>query len=266
MVFGGHLWRDGRLTVLQDRAGTPMVGLALNDHGVVVGHRSIGDSQVVHPAVLRNGEIVDFPGWQGMTAGSAVDVNNRGQVLVNLHDDTDHSRRSVIWSQDRIIDLGGTDTDAVAINDRGMVIGYSDFMRPFRWQNGVLTPLTDGYEITSGLVFALSERGDIVGQANYSPVLWRDGRATFLAPGSSGRATAVNERGEIAGVLERIDGDWAITNPFRRRQGDPKIYRLTSDQITWSTTVSLDVHGCVIGTIAFTDYTSHIVLWNAPPG
>ncbi|GAB7045075.1 hypothetical protein [Catenuloplanes indicus] len=270
VVTGGHLWHDGRLTVLQDRAGTPMVGQALNDHGVVAGHRSIGDSQVEHPAILRNGVIVDFPGWQGMTAGRAVDVNNRGQVLVDLYDESDGTQRAVIWAHDRITDLGSIDgapTHGVAINDRGTVIGYSGFMRPVRWQNGVLTGLTDGLEITSGLVYALSERGDIAGQANHSPALWRDGTVIFPAPGRAGRATAVNERGDVAGVLERIDGDWAaITNPFRWRRGDTRVYTLPGDQITWSTSVSLDIHGRVLGSTVLTDFTQHIVRWNVPAG
>jgi hypothetical protein len=79
--------------------------------------------------------------------------------------------------------------------------------------DGTVTPLpADGPAFPGCTGHELSETGDVVGltwstfgpDAVATPVLWRGGRLILL-PGGPGAARAVNERGQIAGVLRSGD-------------------------------------------------------------
>ncbi len=121
-----------------------------------------------------------------------------------------------------VTDLGhlpGCDvTFAQALNDRGQVVGYSYRYVPpghlgstlahaFLWENGRMRRLpTLGGEF--GHALDINERGDIAGDADTPdltlPVLWPAAARRVAVPLArrAGRADAVNDRGEAAGVAE----------------------------------------------------------------
>jgi len=114
----------------------------------------------------------------------------------------------------RILDLGtlgGTFSDAIAINDRGQIAGTSTtasgHARSFIWQRGKLMDLgtlTGGSMRTT----AMNNRGDVVGIETELPdglithaFLWRGGVLRDLGTlgGDSANAWNINDRGQVVG-------------------------------------------------------------------
>jgi probable HAF family extracellular repeat protein len=176
-------------------AASDSTASGINDRGVVVGYSG-------GRAVLwQHGRIVDL-GTPPGSISAAVDINERGDV-VGWSDD-----RAVLWRNNRMITLpplpGDTSSSASAINDRGQVVGFSVGGR----QRAVLWgPDGSAIDLTAltGLaeVYDLDNTGRFVGEIapdgmNAFPALWSHGKITVLSD-TSGVASAINNRGEVAG-------------------------------------------------------------------
>jgi probable HAF family extracellular repeat protein len=114
--------------------------------------------------------------------------------------------------------LGGA-SEAVALNERGQVVGWSNVRRSlnprhaFLWEDGRMRDLgTLGRDLGGDLpslsaAVAINDRGQIVGNSSVnqnSPVsyafVWQGGRMTALAPGGDdSTADAISERGQVVG-------------------------------------------------------------------
>ena len=101
---------------------------------------------------------------------------------------------------------------AMDVNDGGLVVGYrleGFSARPWVWREGEVQFLSDTY----GQALAVNERGEVVGvglepapgSSVIGPLIWRNGQATALMPGRSGQANAINNRGQIVGSAIRDD-------------------------------------------------------------
>lgn len=231
VVAQQYLWRAGRLTELVHPLGGPVYATVINDRGVVAGYRPTVEG--TRAFTWKDGVFVDFPD-EDVPYSQVVDINNRGQALVSYAKAGTYEQAAAVWWRGRVTDLGGLGgrypwTYAGDINDRGMVIGSSrdasNVDRPFVWQDGVLTQPAGTVEPIAR-IFALSERGDMVGHIRYTPVLWRDGVPIELAPGRQGQATAVNERGDVAGILIDYTEAGNVYTPFRWRQDRLTTYTL----------------------------------------
>ena len=192
-------------------------------------------------------------GTLGGNASSANAVNNRGQVAgeaLNTIPDpyTSNFNNFLIsgatqvhafrWTRSRgmqdLSTLGGTDSAAFAINERGQIAGWSftntspnpgvgctgqpinvPTVDPFLWENGKMIDLgTLGG--TCGQAWALNNRGQVVGFSNLvgdntgvHAFLWdMKGGMQDLGTlgGDSGGASAINDAGDIVGVDSRADG------------------------------------------------------------
>jgi probable HAF family extracellular repeat protein len=264
----GFLWRAGVLTRLSHPAGSPVWAVAVNDFGEVAGLRAVEDWTPNRPLAWRNGVFQDFPTWHGLSAGEAVDINNRGQTLVNLHAADWSRERAVLWWRGAVTDLGslgGTRTWAVAINERGMVLGWSDDAagtpHPFLWHGGRMTDLTPGSTSWTNDVRDINESGDVAGSVDGTPTLWRRGVRTDLLPGRYGGATAINNRGDVAGVTWDPASPDVIRTPFRWRKGTVIDFGVLFPGLVGTWVNAIDERGRLIGISLAEGGATHVVVW-----
>jgi probable HAF family extracellular repeat protein len=131
--------------------------------------------------------------------------------------------------------LGGTFSEAVGVNNRGAVSGYStlpgdSLIHGFFWQKGVMTDLgtLGGPNSFAPEEWAPNDKGQVAGLSDTAaldpdaenfcgpfsfltsdpyiclPFVWRDGLMTALPTlgGNNGAALSINNRGQVTGVSE----------------------------------------------------------------
>ena len=133
--------------------------------------------------------------------------------------------------------LGLQDSNALDINNRGVIVGYSknalDIRRAFRWQNGTMTDLGTPGTLSRSVAEGINDRGEVVGTywgPNYdefdnNAFYWSSGTGVVtldrsLYPGESfdssyvAMARAINNDGIIVGKVQAEALDHEV--PFRR--------------------------------------------------
>jgi probable HAF family extracellular repeat protein len=209
----------------------------INDSGMAAGFSEIGVIDPLIPNFLelrgvlwRNGKAIEI-GTFGGNDSMAQAVNNRGQVVGFALNDVPDSMAPLPWPTEmraflwdngvlkNLGTLGGPDSWAFFVNDRGQVVGlsYPDSgtssgcdtpgnNHVFVWENGQMQDIgTLGGSCS--WPEGLSEQGRIVGWSNLSgdsithPFLWERGTLKDLGTlgGSCGFATWVNDTGEVVG-------------------------------------------------------------------
>jgi probable HAF family extracellular repeat protein len=253
-VGPGFKWQNGVTNVLSPLPGfdglNSATGFWVSDSGLTVGISENGlDPLTGGPAVEavlwgKDNSLTDV-GTLGGNASSANAVNNRGQVAgeaLNTIPDPYTSNfnnfyiggatqvHAFRWTRSRGMQdlgtLGGTDSAAFSINERGQIAGMSftnttvnpttgiPTLDPFLWENGKMLDLgTLGGTI--GVAFALNNRGQVVGT---SSLVGDNGQHAFLwdmkggmqdlgtLGGATGGALWINDAGDIAGGDSRADG------------------------------------------------------------
>lgn len=184
----------------------------VNDRGQIVGTSLTRNAQS-HPFLWQNGKMIDLGARGGLPTGtSVVAINERGQVIGNEQrwvttGNTEGLAASaaILWENGRVTRLtpiAGRDlVQAVAINDRGQVIGVSSTrggsQHGFFWDKGHMTDLGKYY-----LPAAIDNQGRVVGNADGFAFLWQNGKMTNLAKTAAhSNAWAINERGQIVGSI-----------------------------------------------------------------
>ncbi len=165
------LWRRGQVIPLPLLpGGSYSQAFAINDWGLIAGAADDGVS--THATVWLSGRPIALEGLAlptGDSGGWATDVNNLGQVVGYAYVDGPHTR-AVLWNGGRAIDLGTLPGDnhsqALAINDRGQIVGVSANIeasteRAFLWERGVMRDLG----LPPGETFARAEDINIFGVA-----------------------------------------------------------------------------------------------------
>jgi len=251
-ILHAFKWKNGVLTELGTLpGGYSSTAYWVNEKGLTMGNSENGliDPITGLPEQVavrweKDGEIVDL-GTLGGSFSFANAMNNRGQVIglalntvpdpysfIGLGTET----RGFVWRNGFMEDLGtlgGPDSWAAAINERGQVVGWSyvnstpntdngDFCAPgvptqdpFLWQDGRIIDLGT-FGGTCGVVGslanvgsggAINQRGQIIGTSNlagnqtHHAFLWDEGALTDLGTlgGDNSDAFWINDAGEIVG-------------------------------------------------------------------
>jgi probable HAF family extracellular repeat protein len=215
-VWHGVLWQNGRMRDL----GT-LQPIEINERGQVVGDRETGrkDSEgtpLSHAFLWQNGNLRDLGTLGRKVKGSitVADINDDGQVVGSSGEVVGSIRyvqgwHAFLWEKGKMRDLGtlgGDESNAVAVNNRGQIVGSAESIdkdwHAFLWQDGQMRDLGRWWPI------AINDRGQIVGSmrtgsGRVHAVLWQDGSLRDLGVLAGDRHSGpigINERGQIIGV------------------------------------------------------------------
>jgi len=235
-------WDHGQkddLGVLPDGASSASTWISAN--GLVSGYSQNGETDPLIPgfpevrAVLwQNGGITDLGVLEGGYESIAQAVNNRGQV-VGLFTNTNvdpfsmlglgYQARAFIWQKGVMQDLGtlgGPDAQAVLINERGQVVGWSYTNSDpgacsgsglalttdsFIWEEGKGMNDLGNFGGTCTLAADINNRGQVVGTSwlagdlVFHAFLWENGILHDLGVsfGGNSGALAINQAGDAVG-------------------------------------------------------------------
>jgi probable HAF family extracellular repeat protein len=110
----------------------------INDAGRAVGEAVVGatpgGTSILHPVLWQDGTRLGL-GTLGFTFGSALDINESGQVVGNLTNISGSPQAAFLWQAGVMTDLnslidpasGWVLRSAEAINDRGEIVGFGTF-------------------------------------------------------------------------------------------------------------------------------------------
>jgi probable HAF family extracellular repeat protein len=242
------------ITDLGTLGGSFSLAYGINDNGQIDGSSTLPGDAVQHSFVIEKGAMIDLGTLGGPNSESFANLNNAIQVAgtaetsisdPNGEDFCAFGTHLVclgfVWHHGIMTPLeplGGNNSQAAAINDRGQVAGYAETgtsdpncpapqvlqYRPAVWTAGHPKALPLYPDDTEGAAFWMNNSGQVVGAsgscAPYDPryalplqprhaLLWRDGKPVDL--GNLGgelenAAFAINDRGQIVGASD-LPGD-----------------------------------------------------------
>jgi len=242
----GFRWSPERLADLDPlRGGTSSCGQGINILGSVAGFSTNGaldpltGAPEIEAVLWRNREIINL-GTLGGNNSLAQGINERGQIIGDANNSIPDPFAGVLvplgateahaflWEDGSMQDLGtlgGPDSSAFYLNERGEVAGYSftnstpnsttgiPTVDPFLWSHGRMLDLgTLGG--TFGFADALNSRGQVAGGSNLAgdqtghPFLWDRSGLKDLGTlgGSYGEADGMNDDGVVVGFAD-VAGD-----------------------------------------------------------
>jgi len=261
-VDHGFQWKDGVRTDLGALPGAPGSSSAvtwISPNGLISGISYNGEIDPLlgfpelHGVVWQNDRIMDLKPLEGGYESWANAVNDRGQAVgfasnaiadANSLEGLLTQTRATVWQNGMTKDLGtlgGTDAEALYINEQGQIVGQSytvDSIPPpnahctdtpltlhaFIWEKGSMVDLgTLGG--TCAFAYALNNHGQIAGQATLAddqadhPFIWQDGNMEDLGAlgGTYGYASWLNDSGIVVGAATN-EGDQALL-AFRWKDG-----------------------------------------------
>ena len=220
-----------------------------------------GDAAMMSEAALTMSR---SPGWSLRVLDGlmyASDINEHG-VVAGSAPDGEGGSQAAVWRRGkvhRLPDHGAVASAAVAINDRGELVGYADGA-PVVWRHHrMITLHRTGYHLDYPQ--DINNRGAAVGsgfddEGTYLSYTWRRGRLKVLAqpPEAIVSAIAINDRGDILGT------DYVDT--YLWRDGVATSLGVLPD-MEFSTPYSLNNKGTVVGSMDVGPTYALPVVWRA---
>jgi probable HAF family extracellular repeat protein len=221
----------------------------------------------------------------GAADSSAAGLNNLGTVVGDSTIDGPLAVHAFRWRNGVMRDLGtlssspGAFSEATAINDRGVVVGYTHIDDPnepphaFRFAGGVLTDLGTGYGPGGGSAArAVNDHGVVVGTrfekqgVPERAVVWRAGQLIDLGTlgGHAGRygtdsiAYAVNNKGTVVGGAAVPEGG---LHAFRWNGGELTDLGTLGGTTESTYATGINDAGDVVGVSQNTAAQVHAALW-----
>jgi probable HAF family extracellular repeat protein len=220
-------WQDGTMSdlgtyyasryTLSDAAG-------INAQGDAVGHGNVNLTEPSHALLFRDGKITDLGTGLGSGSGSqARDINDSGTVVGNRFAQASAPKRAAIWQNGKIIDPGtlggtdpyqyGTDSEAFAINNRGVVVGTAmprngHPLHAFLWNGTRMRDLgTLGGDNEATRAFDVNDQNQVTGESptaegRLHAFRWHRGVLQDLgvpAGFTSSSGTGINVHGQVVG-------------------------------------------------------------------
>ena len=207
------VWEHGETIDLGTLGGTQSNAIANNDHGVTVGGASNGVPDPFSERVIPN----YCQPFGDTFAGDSIFYPSNTEV------------HAIRWTRrtgmEDLGTLGGPDSFAFAVNNRGQIGGMSftsfvpnssgaPTVNPFLWEDGKMTDL-GGLGGTFGTATLLNNRGDVIGCSNLlgdittHPFIWtqtKGMRDLGTLGGTYGHPNWINDAGEVVGFAT-IAGD-----------------------------------------------------------
>jgi len=202
-----------RLTPIQDPTGTlPIFIDDVNDAGAAVGGDDAENPENRHAIFWWRGTFIDLHQFLDPAAvrSEASGINNRFDV-VGTYADAQDRIHGFLLRRGRFIPVEtGAALTVNDVNNKGQITGTTfdsgGAVVGYVWDSGsvmILPPVEQGEFVSDAR--EINSRGVVVGTGELHAVIWIDGQPIDLgvAPEFGGsRGNAINDRGQVAGVLE----------------------------------------------------------------
>lgn len=223
------------VTDLGTLGGSSSKAYGINDTGKVVGEADTS-SGYSHAFLWDQNTMKDLGTLDGFSDSQAYKINNVGQVVGDAYISKLSAYppiRALLWDKgdqsppQNLGSLGGNQSEALGINNRGEVVGVSSLSgntfpyRAFLWNKGKMLNLgtlsDSSLDFSSGT--SINNKRQVVGQAGDCAFLWAKGTINAISFDCSYAASDINERGQAVGGGNTEAALWNISNGMRKNLG-----------------------------------------------
>lgn len=182
------------------------IAYAINQHEQVVGISQTATNEI-RAFLWEKGSMQELPVPAGVVMSHAFDISNSGVIAGWIKYTNTDPGLPVVWVKGVMRQLplpDGTWTgEATGITSDGQILGRASWPHQYGiWRKDEFSPLPD-YDGMSVTAHALNERGHVVGDWVYKPMLLKDGVWVMLETlGYWNGAYGINNKGQVVGISE----------------------------------------------------------------